>query len=88
MLSPAESPTSADLSSDPSANGSASGGHLLMWCLYTVGKSPVTRGRTRKWVMKRLRDIAQKSGLPIALQFVNDIDEIDKAASILESADN
>lgn len=38
--------------------------------------------------MKRLRDIAQKSGLPIALQFVNDIDEIDKAASILESADN
>ena len=88
VLSPAESPTSADLSSDPSANGSASGGHLLMWCLYTVGKSPVTRGRTRKWVMKRLRDIAQKSGLPIALQFVNDIDEIDKAASILESADN
>ncbi|KAJ5799268.1 uncharacterized protein N7518_001336 [Penicillium psychrosexuale] len=88
VLSPAEPPTSADLSSDPSANASASGGHLLMWCLYTVGKSPVTRGRTRKWVMKRLRDIAQKSSLPIALQFVNDIDEIDKAASILESADN
>ncbi|OQE03376.1 hypothetical protein PENSOL_c001G11868 [Penicillium solitum] len=88
VLSSTEPPTSADLSSDPSANASASGGHLLMWCLYTVGKSPVTRGRTRKWIMKRLRDIGQKSGLPIALQFVNDIDEIDKAASMLESADN
>lgn len=88
VLPPTEPPTSADLSSDPSANASASGGHLLLWCLYTVGKSPVTRGRARKWVMKRLRDISQKSGLPIALQFVNDIDEIDKAASMLESADN
>lgn len=88
VLSLTEPPTSADLSSGLSANASASGGHLLMWCLYTVGKSPVTRGPTRKWIMKRLRDIGQKSGLPIALQFVNDIDEIDKVASMLESADN
>jgi hypothetical protein len=85
VLSPIEPHTS--LSSDPSANTSASGGHLLLWCLYTVGKSPVTRGHTRKWVMKRLGDIGQKAGLPMALQFVKDIDEIDKAANILQSSD-
>ncbi|KAJ5758180.1 uncharacterized protein N7511_006874 [Penicillium nucicola] len=69
---------------DSSANTSVSGGHMLMWCLYTVGKSPVTRSWTRKWIMRRLQDIGQNAGLPMALQFVKDIDEIENAASLLE----
>jgi hypothetical protein len=70
---------------DSSANASASGGNMLIWCLYTVGKSPVTKSWTRKWIMRRLQDIGQNGGIPMALQFVDDIDEIDKRASQLKS---
>lgn len=66
---------------DLSVHESVSGGYLITWCLYTVGKSPVTDSKTRKWVMRRLQDIGQNGGIAMALQFVHDIDEIDKLAS-------
>lgn len=78
------SETEPHTSTDSSANASVSGGHMIVWCLYTVGKSPVTRSWTRKWIMRRLQDIGQNAGIPMALQFVDDIDEIDKLASDLK----
>ncbi|KAL4893723.1 hypothetical protein BDV59DRAFT_207522 [Aspergillus ambiguus] len=69
-----------DISADFSSTECVSGGHMLTWCLYTVGKSPATRSKTRKWIMKRLQDIGQNSGIAMALQFVDDIDEIDRLA--------
>ncbi|KAJ5082005.1 hypothetical protein N7532_011048 [Penicillium argentinense] len=69
-----------DTPSDLSAHGNISGMYLMTWCLYTVGKSPVSRSKTRQWIMNRLRDIGQTAGIAMALQFVDDIDEIDSLA--------
>lgn len=75
VSSVSEPQSSVDLSA-----ASVSGGYLLTWCLYTIGKSPVTDSKTRRWIMRRLQDIGQNGGIAMALQFVEDIDEIDKLA--------
>ncbi|KAF9890630.1 Autophagy protein 22 [Aspergillus nanangensis] len=68
---------------DVSADPSVSEGHLLTWCLYTVGKSPVSTSETRKWVMRHLQNIGENAGIGMALQFVQDVNEIDKLAGQL-----
>ena len=75
VSSVSEPRSSVDLSA-----ASVSGGHLLTWCLYTIGKSPVTDSKTRKWIMRHLQNIGQNGGITMALQFVRDINEIDKLA--------
>ncbi|KAK4867607.1 hypothetical protein LT330_001117 [Penicillium expansum] len=66
---------------DLSFQGSVSGGYILTWCLYMVGKCPATKGETRKWVIQRLQDFGWNMGISIALRLVEDIVKIDQLAS-------
>ncbi|KAF9894970.1 hypothetical protein FE257_004594 [Aspergillus nanangensis] len=63
---------------DLSFNGSVSGGYMLTWCLYMVGKCVVTKNQARKWIIRRLQDIGSNMGISIALQLVDDIVKIDQ----------
>ncbi|KAJ5316486.1 hypothetical protein PENANT_c019G03325 [Penicillium antarcticum] len=65
---------------DISFRGSVSGGYILTWCLYMVGKCPATKGETRKWIIQRLQDLGQNMGISIALRLVEDIVKIDQSA--------
>jgi hypothetical protein len=67
-------------SADLSSHASVSGGFMLTWCLYMVGKSPVIKGQPRKWVIRRLQDIGKNAGIAMALQLVEDIVKIDQLA--------
>ena len=76
-ISMPESPKSPD----SSCHASVSGGYMLTWSLYTVGKSPVVNDKTRQWVIKRLQGIAKSSGIAMALELAQDIVKIDLRAS-------
>ncbi|RLL93201.1 hypothetical protein CFD26_100363 [Aspergillus turcosus] len=76
FLSSASDTPSVDLS----FQGSVSGGYILTWCLYMVGKCPATKGETRKWVIQRLQDFGRNMGISVALQLVEHIVKIDHLA--------
>ncbi|KAJ5159785.1 transcriptional regulator family: Fungal Specific TF [Penicillium canariense] len=65
---------------DLSVHGSVSGGYILTWCLYMVGKCPVTKSETRKWIIQRLQDFGRNMGISIALRLAEDILKIDQFA--------
>jgi hypothetical protein len=65
---------------DLSFHGSVSGGYILTWCLYMVGKCPVTKSETRKWIVQRLQDFGRNMGILISLHLVEDIIKIDQLA--------
>lgn len=67
-----------DASIDSPADSSVSGGYMLTWSLYTVGKSPVTSSNTRRWIINRLQDIGKRAGLALTLQLVEEIVVIDQ----------
>lgn len=54
-----------------------SGGYMLTWNLYTIGKSPVISDNTRQWIIKQLKDISKSAGIAMALQLAHDIVKID-----------
>lgn len=72
FLSSASNTPSVDLS----FHGSVSGGYILTWCLYMVGKCPATKAETRKWVIQRLQDFGRNMGISVALRLVDDIVKI------------
>lgn len=63
---------------DLTFHGSVSGGYILTWCLYMVGKCPVTKSETRKWIIQRLQDFGKNMGVSISLRLVEDIIKIDQ----------
>ncbi|KAJ5832383.1 hypothetical protein N7474_000694 [Penicillium riverlandense] len=66
---------------DGSPQASVSGGYMLTWCLYTVGKSPVVNHETREWIIKQLQGISKSAGVAMALQLSQDIVKIDRMAN-------
>lgn len=58
-----------------------SGGYMLTWNLYTVGKSPVVNDKTRQWIIKQLKGISKSAGIAMALQLAQDIVKIDLTAN-------
>jgi hypothetical protein len=70
-----EKPPSVDLS----FRGSVSGGYMLTWCLYMVGKCAVTKSETRKCIIQHLQDIGRNTGNSIALELAEDIVRIDQS---------
>ncbi|PWY93026.1 hypothetical protein BO94DRAFT_511936 [Aspergillus sclerotioniger CBS 115572] len=64
-----------------SAHASVSGGYILVWPLTMVGRCPVTKSDSRKWIIRRLRDIGESSGISMALQLLEDVVKIDELAS-------
>ena len=76
FLSSASNAPSVDLS----FHGSVSGGYILTWCLYMVGKCPATKAETRKCIIERLQDFGRNMGISIALRLVDDIVKIDQFA--------
>ncbi|KAL2823979.1 hypothetical protein BDW59DRAFT_147991 [Aspergillus cavernicola] len=59
---------------------SMSGGYILTWCLYMVGKSPLIKSKTRKWIIRHLQNIGKNAGIAIALQLLEDVVQIDQSA--------
>ncbi|RAL13442.1 Zn(II)2Cys6 transcription factor [Aspergillus homomorphus CBS 101889] len=59
---------------------SVSGGYLLTWCLYMVGKSPATANQARKWIIRCFRNIVQGSGIGMGLPLLEEIVRIDRLA--------
>ena len=53
-----------------------SGGYMLTWNLYTVGKSPVITNDDREWVIKRLKGISDSAGIAMAYQLAEDLEKI------------
>lgn len=60
---------------------SVSGGYMLIWNLYTVGKSPVIDDQDRKWVIDRLKDISESAGIEMSLQLAQDLINIKQSVS-------
>ncbi|OJJ43554.1 hypothetical protein ASPZODRAFT_19277 [Penicilliopsis zonata CBS 506.65] len=52
---------------------SLSAGLMLLWCLYTVGMSPVITSKARRWVIQRMTDIGKNAGISFALHLVKDL---------------
>ena len=63
-----------------SSHASVSGGYILVWPLTMVGRCPVTKSSSRKWIIRRLRDIGESSGISMALQLLEDVVKIDELA--------
>jgi hypothetical protein len=59
----------------PQAN--VSGGYMLVWHLYTVGKSPVISNGDRKWVIERLKGISESAGIDMALELAQDLTNLE-----------
>ncbi|KAJ5583906.1 hypothetical protein N7450_006570 [Penicillium hetheringtonii] len=57
-----------------------SGGYMLTWNLYTVGKSPVINNDDRKWVIDRLKGISDSAGIAMAYQLAEDLEKIGRTA--------
>ncbi|KAJ1709802.1 hypothetical protein NYO67_8003 [Aspergillus flavus] len=55
-----------------------SGGYMLIWNLYTVGKSPAISHQNRQWVIKQLKDISRTSGIAMAFQLAEDLVKIEQ----------
>jgi hypothetical protein len=77
LVSRPESQTSAD---GPS-HTCVSDGYMLMWSLYTVGKSPVADDKTRQWVIKQLKGISKSSGIAMALELAQALVKVDLMAN-------
>ncbi|RAH58858.1 hypothetical protein BO85DRAFT_258057 [Aspergillus piperis CBS 112811] len=60
------------------STASVPGGYSLIWTLYMVGKSPVTKRKSRKWVIRRLQDIGRGAGFAMALQLLEGVMKIDQ----------
>ncbi|KAJ5655195.1 hypothetical protein N7507_007145 [Penicillium longicatenatum] len=58
-----------------------SGGYMLIWNLYTVGKSPATNHRNRQWIIKQLKDISKSAGITMAFQLADDLVKIEQSIS-------
>jgi hypothetical protein len=54
---------------------------MLMWSLYTVGKSPVADDKTRQWVIKQLKGISKSSGIAMALELAQALVKVDLMAN-------
>ncbi|OJJ42474.1 hypothetical protein ASPZODRAFT_137280 [Penicilliopsis zonata CBS 506.65] len=63
---------------DHKSHASVSGGYMLTWCLYTVGKAPVIKSQTRWWIIRRLEDIGKIMGIALALDLAEDVVRIEK----------
>ena len=72
-ISVSESPSHADSCS----NASVSGGYMMTWSLYTVGRSPVVDDATREWIIKQLETISKSAGVAMALQLSQDMAKVD-----------
>ena len=74
--------TSASESHHPPTNSSpensVSGGYMMTWALSMVGKCPTTKTETRRWVIQRLQDIGRRTGVSIALQFMEELMKMDQ----------
>lgn len=66
---------------DSHSHAYVSGGYMLTWNLYTVGKSPVVNDKTRQWIIKQLKDISRSAGIAMALQLAEDIVKVDLIAN-------
>jgi hypothetical protein len=77
LVSVPENQTSVD---SPS-HTCVSGGYMLIWSLYTVGKSPVVDDETQQWIIKQLKGISKSSGIAMALQLAQDMVKIDLMAN-------
>lgn len=64
-----------------SFHGNVSGGYMLSWSLYMVGKCVVTKKEARKWTIRALQDLGWNIGIPVALELLEDILKIDQWAS-------
>ncbi|KAF7167043.1 hypothetical protein CNMCM5623_000517 [Aspergillus felis] len=53
-----------------------SGGYMLIWNLYTVGKSPAISHQTRQWVIKQLKGISERANIAMAFQLAKDLVQI------------
>jgi hypothetical protein len=51
-----------------SMQGKVSGGYMMIWGLFMIGKSAATTRETRKWVIRLLQDIGRNTGMSVALQ--------------------
>ncbi|KAJ5814379.1 uncharacterized protein N7503_001129 [Penicillium pulvis] len=56
-----------------------SGGYMLIWNLYTVGKSPTISHQTRKWIVKQLKGISESAGITMAFQLAEDLVKIEES---------
>lgn len=61
-----------------SVHGSVSGGYMMIWGLFMIGKSAATKRETRKFVIRLLQDIGRNTGMSVALQVVQAAIEIDQ----------
>jgi hypothetical protein len=61
-----------------SVQGSVSGGYMMIWGLFMIGKSAATKRQTRKWVIRLLQDLGRNTGMSVALQVVQAAIEIDQ----------
>lgn len=61
-----------------SFQGSVSGGYLLTWALYMVGKCAATKTENRNWVIRLLQDIGRNTGISVALHLVEEIIKINQ----------
>lgn len=57
---------------------SVSGGYILVWGLFMVGKSAATKSEARKWVLRLLQEIGWKTGISVALRLADVVREIDR----------
>ncbi|KAL4886408.1 hypothetical protein BJY04DRAFT_228306 [Aspergillus karnatakaensis] len=69
------------LAVDPPVSAGVAGGYMLVWGLYMVGKSPATGDKARKWIIRRLGDIVENSGIALAQRLLDQIVEIDQVAN-------
>lgn len=76
LVSASESQTSVN---SPS-HTCVSGGYMLIWSLYTVGKSPVVDDKTRQWIIKQLKGISKSSGIAMALELAQTLVKVDLMA--------
>lgn len=73
-------PQGLGLVSLPDANipqePNVSGGYMLIWNLYTVGKSPAISEQDRQWIIKQLKGINERANVAMALELAKDLVEI------------
>ncbi|KAL2829672.1 hypothetical protein BDW59DRAFT_32495 [Aspergillus cavernicola] len=58
-----------------------SGGYMLIWNLYTVGKSPAISYQNRQWVIKQLQGIGESASIAMAFQLAEDLVKIEQSVS-------
>lgn len=50
-----------------------SGGYMLIWNLYTVGKCPIISPQDRQWVIMQLKGISESANIAMAFQLAEDL---------------